>query len=112
MLMGGNSGGGGKSGRSGGGAGSGDAGQPGEVVREANKTQASVIGGVVIKKGMRPEDVSSAHAELISQWERGKTTKDAAMKSLTTAIRRAGIKPEDYPDTGAAVKIERWLKRY
>lgn len=102
--MGGGSGGSGAGGRAGGGGSGGPS--------EATKTQASVIGGVVIKKGMRPEDVSSAHAELISQWERGKTTKEAAMKSLTNAIRKAGIKPEDYPDTGAAVKIERWLKRY
>lgn len=104
----GGSGGGGRPGRGGGG----DAGQPGEVVREANKLQSSVVGGVVIKKGMNPSDISRAHGELVDQWNKGKIDKDVAMKSLTSAIRKAGIKPEDYPDTGAATKMKRWLDKY
>ena len=89
--------GGGKPGRGGGGGGGGT---------------SETIAGIEIKKGMRAEDVTQAHGGLLIDVEKGKISKDAAMKQLTNAIRKAGIKPEDYPDTGAGVKIKRWLKKY
>lgn len=73
---------------------------------------SETIAGIEIKKGMRPEDVTQAQGGLLLDVEKGKISKDAAMKQLTNAIRKAGIKPEDYPDTGAGVKIKRWLKKY
>lgn len=91
--MGGASGGGGRGGRSGGGA-------------------STTVAGIEIKKGMSASDVTQAHGGLLLDVEAGKISKDAAMKQLTNAIRKAGIKPEDYPDTGAAAKINRWLKKY
>jgi hypothetical protein len=54
--MGGNAGGGGNGGRSGGGSTNGDAGQPGEVVREANKANAGLIPADKLGKAVLMKD--------------------------------------------------------
>lgn len=111
----GGSGGGEKSGRTGGGSTNGDAGQPGEVVREANKAngQIRVEGGVPITKNISESQLIAAHASIVTRTEKSDAEYDAAMKSFVSSLKSVGVSEKSFPEgsTGSK-KLKRFYKSY
>lgn len=108
--MGGGAGGGGNGGRSGGGGGgstNGDAGQPGEVVREANKANAPA---------MTSQQLADMHVSATKGASFGEPKYAEGMKKFVSEIKAKGISQESFPKTEKGQSdwrfVERSMKKY